>query len=342
MIQNFILFSIVLGTSLFSFAKVTNVTVLDSTASKFEMTAGTTSGAANVYTIFGGNAGAIGGCTTPTSGSVCNSCTGTGAPTTYCTTAPKACAERSIYPTLKLGIQLTMDTIPTNPAIRIEVGSSTATITADSGSSTSFAANQAFTVYIPWSALCDDNAACMTPTKKTLTVGLVDASSSTAFAAGNSQVFTVKIRGVDGATATTNTPTKEPTATQAVTDFSVFPGDGKVFINDIYRGAEGPGDASDIKWQAVRVFYDEFTGNPNYCSIPVDSAGFADLYFTDKTKAETSLGQSYLEGLTNDVPYMFTVATVDEASVVSQFLQIEPPSGQEATYAAQYTATPAG
>jgi hypothetical protein len=363
MIRNFTLLSFVVLACQFSFATVTGVSVIDGTASRVNIVSTsssdtgsggtTTPTTTNTYTIFGGYAGDGGECATGTrnNSSTCNSCAGTGAPSDVCTTLPYACAEKSIYPGMALGITMALDKVPPNPAIRIEYGSSTQFLSSTTGTSTSFSDGVPFTVYIKWLDLCNGpgqtgNGDCKTPLSTDLTVGLVDSTGTGTFAAGNSQKFTVKIRYQDPTDATTVvTPTQSPAVTQGFTDFQVLPGDEKVYVRDVWRGTS-PGDSSGILWNSLRLYYSEIpapTSPPtpvDFCSIPLnlDAAHFADLAMTSQSSSgDSTLSQDYITGLTNDVNYMFTAATVDDATIVSNFMHAD---GNDPAQILRYTAMP--
>lgn len=229
--------------------------------------------------------------------------------------------------------------VPANPAARFEVVNGTASqaLSVASHSVVPGTGGGTLTVYVPWSAIC--NAADMgtdcksgTSTSKSLdvNVGIYDSTTSS-FASGNSQKLTIKLRYEDPTVNNTNTPTVNPGTTEAVTDFMVLPGDEKVYLRELSRGSTGPSGDSGIRWSAVRVFYEPIAANPttvDFCAIPVDSAGYADLGVVTKTAVDTTLGQEFLDGLTNDQNYAFTLASVDEASIVTQFLNIGSTSVQ--------------
>jgi hypothetical protein len=354
MIRNIISFAFVFGACLSTFATVKNIQIVPGTASAFEQTAGSTSSAASTYTIFGGYTGAIGNCASPAGSSTCSSCTGATAPTFICTDGAVtkgtafACAERSIFPSLLLGITMTVEGAPASPAIRVEAGSTAGTtITPDQTSTVPTQGTTTFTTYLKWSDLCqraglDINCVAATGGGGAidLTVGLVDGSSST-FTSGTSQKFSLKIRYVDPTVDIDKGPTQDPLTTDSLTDFTVSPGDGKVFIDNLFRGSVGPNDSSSVKWSGIRVYYEQYVGTPTYCAIPINTAGYADLSFQSKTEIQTSLNESSLDGLTNDTQYMFTAAVVDETSIVSRFIKLAPATAQEITdYQTQYTAMP--
>lgn len=347
MTKNSLLFSFVVLASQLAFGTIKSVQVVEGTASGVDVQ--TTSAGVQTFTIFGGYTGDVGDCETTlqTGTGVCNSCAGGSGPSNICTTAPFACAEKSIYPNLLLGITLAMDPIPANPAIRVEIGGTANTITADSSSTIPGSAGQTFTVYVRWSDICGKGGAsggdttCKNAQSTTLNVGLVDSvASPNAFASGNYQQFSLKHRYQDNTDTTlTLVPTENPTSSQGFSQYRVLPGDGKAYVRELQRGGTGPNDSSGIRWSALRVYYAEAPGAIDFCTIPVnaDSAGYADLTVVDKTKTETSLSQEYITGLENDVNYMFTIASVDEGSIVTNFLKED---GGNTDHVDRYTAMP--
>jgi hypothetical protein len=316
-------------------AAVTSVIIGGTTASGYDPT-----DPQNIV-IFGGNTGTgagTGECATPSTNSTCNSCT---AITSFCPEAPPyKCAQRSIHPDLILTISLTLDTIPTTPHLeaRLEPTSGT-TLTLAEAPQTTFFANTAFTIKIKWTELCTRlglSAQCTNGTVSgaslPIYVGLTDGTN---MAAGNYQKFTIKATYQDP-TVNSLVPLGTETA-PGFFQFSVLPGDHKVFMNDLARGATGPDDPSGVKWQALRVYFAQTAAPPavpNFC-VPITADNYDDLLVADKTTVATSLTTRKVSGLENDVTYMFNIASVDEASVVSGFLKpsslAASPDGHSAT-----------
>lgn len=302
--------------------------------------------------IFGGyvynaTAGNIGGCPGTTNSSVCDSCHGTNTITNLCTGNRYACAERSIYPDLRLAITMTLDTLPSaTPAIRAELASSsttttTSSIAVESDSTPPTAAGQSFTVYIKWSSICQklglDDCTKTQAAEGEINVGLADSSAGT-LASGNYQRFTIKIRGVDPTSNNLVTPPSGGTSTRGVYNFQMLPGDEKAYIRDIKRVSNSPDSSVSIKWKSLRVYYSEYVGTPDFCAIDPSVAGSAELEFSDRNATgDTSIGKEYLDGLTNEKDYMFLGASVDEASIVTEFLNI---SAATSAVQNQFLATP--
>lgn len=282
--------------------------------------------------IFGGttmpSAGpAYGECTNPNSASTCNACT---AMTTFCASGPPfRCAERSIHPALVLNISMAVDTIPTNARAeaRFDLQTGTTVTLADT-SQTSFTANQPFSVKIAWRDLCAkaglvncQGPGTGAPTSFQIFVGLNDGTNLVPAA---SQKFTVKIDYQDPTTGpfpNISTPSA-PSAELGFFNFSVLPGDQKIYVSSLARGAIGPTNSAGVRWQAMRIYFAQTPAPPavpNFC-IPILTTNFSDLLVTDKTNVPTTLSTRKVTGLQNDATYMFNIASVDEASIVSGFL----------------------
>jgi hypothetical protein len=319
--------------------KVNTVTFGTETASRIETGATTTTNTVPTYTVYGGYAGAIGGCAAPSGDVVCNSCSGLG----NMQSGNFSCAERSIFPTLRLAVTVTLDQLPPNPVIAVQSGTAGGNLVFDTSAST--INGTSFTVYIPWSSLCGaaNAGSCTTPNSGAtadITVGLRD-STTTGFAAGAFQLITVKVRTVDPTVDTTAAPDHEdPIAVSGFSDFMVLPGDEKVYVTDIWRGAVGPDTNSIIKWQAMRIYYAEDVNSAHdFTTITYNGDNFATFNVENKDQpTDTKLSDSRLTGLENEVPYIFNIASVDETTIVSNFLK--PTLIGDPAISKRYRATP--
>ncbi len=330
-----ILTSAIFLASLQAWPAVTSFSVDGNTVSAIDQT-----DKSNVI-LYAGFTGAKGDCQTPSNTSVCNACSGL---TSVCGGSPtvKACAERSIHPDLYFSVDVAFGTIPTSPKIMIQWtgnGSTATDITSTSGaiiSNNSPGANEAVNIKIQWRQLCNAAGMGTTCTNSTgntgkLQIGIVENSASSV-STDNTQTFTVNISYVDPATATLVTPTVPP-ATSASGDpftaFQVVPGDGKVYVKDAYRGSTGPSGGAGLKWSALRIFYApaDNSNSPTFCNIPLNGSNYADLTLSDVTTTDASFTDNKVSGLENDVVYMFTGASVDQATIVQGFID---PSGLSA------------
>lgn len=305
-------------------AAVTAVSVDENTVSGF--TFEEPSAGVRTYTIAGGSVGQVGSCATPDSASTCNSCDALN----FCTGTTYQCAQRSIHSGLNLAVNLTFDSVPNSPAIYAHWGSDVSDRLMPTGTIPTPAANQGLTVFFKWGDICNhisDDADCLTAVDTTdeLTVGVVEGAGNT-FASGQSQKFTIKLRIVDSTTNTLVTPTVTPTS-GGFSDFKVLPGDAKAYVDDVHRGSTGPSGAN--YWQAMRVYYAKsntvtYTGatpsGGDFCSIDYTGSNYKDLAVETKTTIDTTLAEGFVDGLENDSIYIFNIASVDETSIVSGFL----------------------
>lgn len=311
-------------------AAVTNVSVSTDGVSTFLVENTGTEASTQTYTIFGGNAGAGGSCASPSNTSVCNSCEALDP----CNGVAQ-CAQRSIHRDLQFTVTMTVDSVPTNPVAFVQWGTAAGDELSQVGTKPTPVAGEPFAVTLKWGDICakaEMNSDCTSggsddDISSEFTVGVVE-SGSTVFASGASQKFTIKIRAVDAA-GTLVTPTLTPDSNTGFSDFKVLAGDSKVYINDVHRGSTGPFSAS-TKWQAMRVYYgkpaiDPYNTDPpdggDFCS-DIDYAGgnYADLPVETKETVDTRLTKGLVDGLENEATYIFNIASVDEATIVSGFL----------------------
>jgi hypothetical protein len=319
--------SLCLLTSHVAFGDIKTVTVDDSTVSGQQVIADPANAAKiQDFLLFAGYADDIGECASPSGSSVCNSCN---ALNVCGASGPFQCAQKSIYPTLPLKITMSMNPVPSTAHLLVQWNDTDITSSATS-SATNYTNDTSFTVQIPWSAICGEaglvgcKAASSQGASGSLSVGLTDGSST--FATGNFQKFTVRLSyAKSDEDLNVVSPTQEPAATEPFTDFEVTPGDSKAFVSNLKRGSTGPVDSSGLKWQAVRVYYapidDPHTsGTPlNFCTIPTLD-NYSDLTVEDKTQPTSALSDNKVTGLKNEQYYMFNIATVDEATILTGFI----------------------
>lgn len=255
-----------------------------------------------------------GTCKNPVVTSVCNSCTDLND-----VSARRACNDRSIHPNLELTLEMTWDSVPsTSTTIKARVGTATDGLI-DPVISVNPQANQPTTVSFRWDDICEaaSSSDCLTSKKFDLYIGLDGGSGSLV----DTQKYTVYLRAVDGSTAPIPTDCSSSDATGSeFCAFEVFPGDAKVFVNEgIVRGAAGPSDFNSIKWKALRVYYKSYTGTPDFSTLTPATADYQDLEITSKDSVSVKIADPRVTGLTNDLTYMFRIASVDEANNVSGF-----------------------
>jgi hypothetical protein len=115
-------------------------------------------------------------------------------------------------------------------------------------------------------------------------------------------------------------------------------GDGKVYVNDLKSNTTTPyGDNSGVRWNSARLYFVPYgtcsggtctlptasMGSHGFCDITsLPSASWADLFVTDKSASLDNYGvsSSTIKGLQNDQTYIFLLATQDEATIVTGFM----------------------
>ena len=237
-------------------------------------------------------------------------------------------------------IEMKVDSVPSTPTVKVFWKDTTQEITPKSApDSSAIKANQNFTVQVRWGDICskaglnDDctytdslGADSSKGLAESLLVGVTDGGTS--FQTGSYQKFTVRLTYAkpDDAGSLVAAPVQPSASSDPFTDFMVLPGDSKVYVADVYRGSTGLSE-SGIKWSALRVYYQNFTEptppslpSPDFCEIDYAGGNFVDLLVQDKSNVETTLSDNKVSGLENEDLYMFNIATVDEASVVSGFI----------------------
>lgn len=272
--------------------------------------------------IFGGFNGA---CPTGTNltTSTCNTC----ASVTSLTTAV-TCNTRAIHSDLRLTISFKVDSVPASSSFLARINSNNVTL-ASIEPSGGPVANQTLTVTIDWDELCikgeTSGAACATTTSltNTLEVGVSNGTSTTEF----SNKVNVKVTVVGAPSAGTFASNLEVDSACGTDEgfcrYSIFPGDGKVFIESLSRAATGPGGSSNAKWASLRVYYSPTTANPmlagNFDDLSPASAPFKDFAIKDTSSVTSDVVGNTIEGLANGTEYYFVAATVDEAGNVQYF-----------------------
>lgn len=308
-----------------SFAAVTSLTVADATASRVVQTT-TTSGTTTTTatTIFGGYTGVYGACASPSSSSTCESCSAMG---TLASSSIYSCSYTNVHPSLQLSITFRVDTLPTGgtPQVLVKFNSGS-DVTITPFSSSTVAANTDITVLITWLEICNKagKANCtdggtQTDFNGTLTVGL--STDGTAFASSSSQSMSLKYHYKDGTVGAGFSGTDCSVNSGPFCQFTVLPGDEKVYITDLSRGALAPANQTSVKWSALRVYLAENAGGS--FAIPLgNGARYADFSILDNSKVDSNLSNNKVTGLTNEIEYMFTIGSIDEATIVQDIMAI--------------------
>lgn len=285
--------------------------------------------AATIPTIFGGYMGDIGECVagTRSSTSTCNSCDGTAGSSGN----PRWCNQTSIHKDLILSVTLQSPTTATfqgTPRIYYHVsggGITAGSYAPDNATQPSLALNQPFTIEIKWGNLCSNisgSADCLTSfSGVTLSVGIDNNNDGTL---EEKVDFTLVLRSlsVDAATsaAVTNCPANATITdtTQGICDYSVKPGDEKVYLSD-YAASNYDLSTSDsnVKYDRIALFYQLDVANAQAVKNNSDNVMLS--LKSNSPEAPSVLDLGRIRGLQNDHKYCFALANVDQTGNIMYF-----------------------
>ncbi len=275
----------------------------------------------NTHVIYGGYSGT---CKTPTNTSVCNSCDGESLP----------CNRRRIHNSLIFS--LSFQTTDTGP-ILITTDSDDNQVSLENvlGPSGDIPANSIVRIGIHWQQICQQmfggtNGCGEEEDLKTgvysIRIG-IDSNRDGKFNSDNTGEYTTEVRlavlsindkreNSDG-TIPLCFHNSGPDAIISACNFSIYPGDEKVFVDDI-RGICSFPIVGKTQVQAIRVFYREASkgllnnGTVDFADLPIEEA---DSACNNNTKIITTT-KNEVDGLTNGQEYLFYIGIVDKAKNV--------------------------
>lgn len=255
------------------------------------------------------------------SSSVCDSCAALASIGTY-----TQCNSRSISSGLNLTFRMVFDSIPST-SFKVLLGSTELSTSSYTLTPSSPVANQTVTVAISWGAICSQlgsNSTCGTEainTNADLKMGFA-ASSGSDLDSANSKTVALYLRIPKASLSSNTTGYHTNQCGAGVTgatgegfcSFTVNPGDEKVYILNLNRASTIPEDGSSVRYSGLRVY---FTTGAHNSITPASS--YKDLLVSDKSTVSTSLLDSKVTGLSNEVTYRFLIASIDEAQNVTYF-----------------------
>ena len=248
-------------------------------------------------------------------------------PCNNCMVAFQPCNEKRIYPSLKVKITFSVDTVPSAGVLSLVTSEDKKTITL-SGKSTHLQPNIDLFVDIRWSDLCSalsSNNLCDTGFHKSITLGIKESVDSETFEEKISiQVYLVPEKDKQEFHSDCS---QEGTAStdEGVCHFTVFPGDEKIFIEGIKSPSTFPETGeSDVYFKYLRVYYykgasSEDQADPQAFSeikAPLENIPFQDLPIDRNGK---NLAIKTVTDLQNNFWYYFRIANIDEAGNILYF-----------------------
>lgn len=291
-------------------------------------TTGTTVSGSTV--IYGGLAGE---CTSASNLSTCDSCTSAAMTATLCGDAANglcACNKARIFGALSMTIAVKRADTTTGP-IRIAIGTNNTVVGSGSGDSVS----------VTWDEVCnkaDSGGNCDTfLNNKTISAKIfIDKNNDNTYnsndESGVATDFSFKILNPGGRDVATDAYNVfgNPT-TEGIGAFKPYPGDAKIYLEDLDTATNFPTLGYGSKAVGLRVFH----ASTGLAGATAESADSTDLKFsTDGNNLERNVVST---GLNNGTTYIFRIAMLDEANNVVQFF---PAAGADAACddPAQFTA----
>ena len=288
---------------------------------------------APINTIYGGIANnTSGGCTTVSQTSTCNSCDGAATST--------ACNRTAIHDSLVFSFTFTN----TGTAGRILVTSDTddSQVALDYtgyDDNIDLPANAQVTIGVTWNEICTKlftgATACTTAgfsgvTNKTarLRVGIDEDDSNSLIT--TSEYLTEIEFVIADMTAGDGSLCFEGDASPSTPacNFIAFPGDSKIFLENVRTNCSFPDLGGDADARFIRVFYEAGDADLPASIFPdITTANVKDLEIGDTSSCSggtkvIGLAQNEVDGLSNDVFYNFSIGVVDEANNVGNVISL--------------------
>ncbi len=260
-------------------------------------------------TIYGGAAGNDCSATAATTSSTCNSCEPS---LMNCDTAPLcACNQTRIYDNLVLTLALNKNESNTANAIVTKAQDNSVLALTNS-------INGGNSVSLTWNTLCVamGNSSCSSvtgTTTNTITLRIVIDKDGNNANTTNEESVDVVIKIYDPG-ATDFNVYGVGAGTAGISQFTPYPGDEKIFLEDISGESGFPiMGYSGAKAKAVRVFMSD--------TKMADAAPGSGLESEDLSVVDdgANLLNNVVDGLTNGTTYAFRIALVDEANNIVQF-----------------------
>ena len=307
------------------------ITITDITGASRDEGVGNTVIATGIEVFAGAYGSSAATCGSVSSTEFCNTCDGTA----------KACNTTAVHQSLTLNISFQSDQLQntTPPVNYFPVAYLRGTVNQvlnleNNAGALPIANDTIVTISIRWAEICGNwndgtataDADCQLNASSNLGIGFtrVQNSINATDLVDSSESIRLLVQGDSDFGTTPVTPqtqnycsnATEANSSQGACNFTVFPGDEKVFIEDVKVAGGFPSQGTDVSIFAVRVYYAEGT---NFGSINVSSPS-ADLQVNSTSSNNTaSMASNTVEGLKNDTPYVFKLATLDEANNVNFF-----------------------
>lgn len=259
--------------------------------------------------IFGGTAGAV--CSGTDTFSTCDNCA--------TATSLQACNTTRIYNALILRISFQTDTIDNGVAFLRDSTSTNLTYVTTPTSKTK---EQVHTIEVRWQEVCtaiSDGTTCEgVDLSGNLTLGVLsDADSTTTDTLSVSFKVHDPDIGDTGSFDTIEACTAASVTTGGICDFQAYPGDAKIYINQLGR-SDGFPTSGNVTIRALRFFVSSEEDLGTFISNPNQGAA-TDLEVTTDSAGLPETTSRIIENTNNGILHFVRVATVDQANNVTRF-----------------------
>ena len=248
-----------------------------------------------------------------------SSCSGTGT-CNNCDSTPTACNEVRVYDNTELNLDITSDSTSGTVLIRYEKEDETL---ADTGRDVARGTVAHRT--IRWSRICNaasrGSGGCRSNSNVTLTIG-VDGNSDNDLSDNEDDTTTIQFfitKPENPVSIDTVGDCNDSVTTNGICDFTAFPGDQKVFMDDLRFGEPNFNTSGRVKFNRLKVYIstDNFASAlPKIGNVPPRELEFRAIGEGDN---EFSVGDKTIGGLKNGVTYFFRLAVMDEANNIAYF-----------------------
>lgn len=313
-----------LSSLFFTFCTTSFATVKVTALSGFSAAEGPLFGSSTVAqdTVYGGLGGNESACTTTDGVNPCNSCNGT----------TQECNTTRIYDSLQLKISFSSDAVNGRVLVTTDVDDGQEALTY-SGVNTSdnFTKGNIVTITVLWSEICEEifsgSSGCSgtlsTDLSSKIRVGFDDESNLDGELTGSGDDFVeipiilAKMNATDTSLCTSGASASNP---NIACNFIAYPGDEKVYIDELRTGCDFPNVASsESEIKKIRVLYNEGSyptkATVNFSDLNISSTNQTCSNGTKLVETESN----EIKGLENDKTYFFSLALVDQANNVGFF-----------------------
>ncbi|UOE99972.1 CFI-box-CTERM domain-containing protein [Bdellovibrio reynosensis] len=273
-------------------------------------------------------AGMTAGCTGDGE-TTCDSCTGV-EQTTPITSKLWTCNKENVYPNLKLTITMTSTAAATSsPYIKINDTTFTPSIAQTYVDGT-------LITQITWAELCNaagKNSDCTGGSFSIeMDVGLESTAGTTTTDSLPFKV-TARVAATDGSDwLYTDCNTADSTSNSGFCHFKVFPGDGKIYADELAVDQGYPSTpASGVTYSNVVFFYEEQADGEADTDTIASISNASPSFVVGVNTAGAKVQDNRIDGLINEKRYCMVMANKDVTGIISFFTPIPGTSGSPVT-----------